>query len=224
MNNKFFKPMKKTFVILLTFSFVLSTNAQDPDVLKAREILEKVSVKTKTYSTIRADFSITLENLQANLTDTYSGKIIMKGDKYKIDVMNTEIFSDGKTLWTYMPEAYEVNVSDVSMMENSLLDPAKIFTVYESGFKYIYAGETTINGKKVDIVDLFPEKRDQIYSRIKVFIYRDNLQIAKLLQIGRDGNNYYIDINKMEINTPADDSIFKFDATKFPGVEVIDLR
>lgn len=216
--------MKKTFVILLTFSFVLSTNAQDPDVLKAREILEKVSVKTKTYSTIRADFSITLENLQANLTDTYSGKIIMKGDKYKIDVMNTEIFSDGKTLWTYMPEAYEVNVSDVSMMENSLLDPAKIFTVYESGFKYIYAGETTINGKKVDIVDLFPEKRDQIYSRIKVFIYRDNLQIAKLLQIGRDGNNYYIDINKMEINTPADDSIFKFDATKFPGVEVIDLR
>ena len=216
--------MKAIISLIFTFSLVLTTNAQDPDVFKAREILDKVSAKTKTYSTIRADFSITLENLQASLTDTYSGKIILKGDKYKVDVMNSEIFFDGKTMWTYLPDVNEVSISDATMMEDSLLDPTNIFSFYESGFKYIYAGETTINGKKVDIIDLFPEKRDQIFSRIKVYIYKDNLQIAKLSQIGRDGNNYIIDIKKMEINVPTDDSFFRFDASKYPGVEVIDLR
>jgi len=215
--------MKKLFVILSVFTFTL-LNAQDPDVFKARELLDKVAKKTKTYSTIRADFSITLENLQFNVSDTYSGKIIMKGNKYKVDVMDTEIFFDGETMWTFLPDVNEVSISDASAMEDSLLDPANIFTFYESGFKYIYAGETTINGKIVDIIDLFPEKRDQPYSRIKIFVYRDNLQFARLSQIGRDGNNYNIDIKKMEINVPADNSLFIFNKDKYPGVEIIDLR
>ena len=138
--------------------------------------------------------------------------------------MGTEIYFDGKTIWTYLIDANEVSISDAAMQDDDLLDPSKIFTIYEEGFKYIHAGETTINGKKVDIIDLFPEKRSQSYSRIKVYIYKDNLQFAKLVQIGKDGNNYTIDIKKMEINVPADDSMFKFDTKKYPGVEVIDLR
>lgn len=219
-----FKQMKKIFLVLSAFAFIFNINAQDPDVFKAKEILDKVSVKTKTYSTIRADFSITMENLQTKSSDKYSGKIIMKGVKYKVDMMGSEIFYDGLTMWTYQPETNETYISDPSMMANNLLDPATIFTFYEKGFKYIYAGETTINGKKVDIIDLFPEKRDQPYSRIKIFVYSDNLQIAKLSQIGRDGDNYIIDIKKMEINVPADDSVFRFDTAKHPGVEVIDMR
>jgi outer membrane lipoprotein-sorting protein len=216
--------MRKLIALFTVFALITAINAQDPDVFKAKEILDKVAEKTKNYSTIRADFSITLENLQAKVSDTYTGKITLKGDKYKDDVMNTETYFDGKTMWTYLPDANEVSISDASMMEDSLLDPASIFTVYEKGFRYIYAGEATINGKKVDIVDLFPEKRDQPYSRIKVFVYRDNLQFARLSQIGRDGNNFIIDIKKMEINVPADDTMFKFDTKKYQGIEVIDMR
>ncbi|MDR2929136.1 MAG: outer membrane lipoprotein carrier protein LolA [Cytophagaceae bacterium] len=216
--------MKTLVSVISIFAFATLLCAQSPDVLKAKAILDKVAEKTKTYSTIRADFSITLENKQANITDTYQGKIILKGNKYKAEIMNTETFYDGKTIWSYLPDANEVNVSDPSMMEDELLDPASIFTIYDKNFKYIYAGETSINGKKADIVDLFPENRDKPYSRIKVYVYKDNLQFAKLVQIGKDGNNYIIDIKKMEINVPADDSMFKFDETKHPGVEVIDMR
>ena len=216
--------MKKIFLVSLALASVLAIKAQDPDVFKAKAILDKVAEKTKGYSTIRAEFSITLENLQAKVSDSFDGKIILKGDKYKLDVMGTETFFDGKTLWTYLPDAKEATISDASTMEDALLDPSTIFTIYEKNFKYIHAGETTINGKKVDIIDLFPEKRDQMYSRIKVYVYRDNLQFAKFTQIGRDGNNYIIDIKKMEINVPADDSIFRFDKSKYPGVEVIDMR
>ena len=214
----------RKYLIILLFAFAINANAQSPEVLKAKDILDKIAVKTKGYSTIRAEFSFTIENLQANIKEANTGKITIKGNKYKVELMDTETYFDETTLWTYMPDANEVNISDPSMMEDDMLDPASVFTIYEKDFKYIHAGEETINGKKVDIVDLFPDKRDRPFSRIKLYIYKDNLQFAKITQIGKDGSNYIIDIKKMETNISVEDSYFRFDASKHPGIEVIDLR
>ena len=216
----------KRITITLSILLLLLTPlvAQSPEVLKAREILDKVSARTKSYTTIKADFSFTLENLQAQITDTHNGAILIKGDKYKVNLMGVDTYFNGNTMWMYMKEANEVNISGPDMMEDDSLNPATIFSIYEEGFKYMHAGETTLNGKRVDIIDLFPEKRNQPYTRIKLFIYKDNLQFARIMQIGRDGNNYIIDVKKMETNVPADDSLFRFDASKHPGVEIVDLR
>lgn len=199
-------------------------NAQSPEVIKAKQILDEVAAKTKGYQTIRADFSFTLENTQAKVTDTQTGKIIIKGDKYKIDLMGVDTYFDGKTIWMYLRDAGEVNISEPDLMDDETLNPANIFNIYQEGFKYLHAGETSLNGKKTDVIDLFPEKRDKAFSRIKLYIYQGNLQIAKITQIGKDGNNYIIDIKKLEVNAPADDALFIFDASKHPNVEVIDMR
>ena len=218
--------MKKHLIISIAYIFavVIASTAQSPEVLKAKDILDKVAAKTKGYSAIRADFSFTMENLQANIAESNNGTIIIKGNKYKVDMMDVETYFDGTTLWTYMPDANEVNISDASMMEDDMLDPATIFTIYEKDFKYLHVGEETINGKKVDVIDLFPDKRDKPFSRIKLYIYKDNLQFAKISQIGKDGNNFIIDIKKMDVNASFEDSFFRFDASKHQGIEVIDLR
>lgn len=216
----------KIRIFLLTFSLLISSSlfSQSPESLKAKQILDKVSAKTKSYSSIEANFTFTLENLQANLTDTHSGTIVIKGDKYKVSIMGVDNYFDGKFLWMHMKDAGEVNISDPAAMDDDMLNPATIFSLYEKGFKWMYVGENTINGKKVDVVDLFPENRDQEYSRIKLYIFQDNLQFARIEQIGKDGTNYLIDITKMEVNKPVSDSIFRFEPAKHPGVEVIDLR
>lgn len=216
--------MKRNIIISLFVSVAFLINAQSPEVLKAKQILDKVAAKTKGYQTIQADFSFTLENIQAKLSDTNSGKILIKGDKYKINLMDVDTYFNGKTVWMYLKDAGEVNISEPDLMDDQTLNPATVFTIYETGFKYIYAGETTLNGKKADIIDLFPEKRNKPYSRVKLHIYQDNLQIAKITQIGKDGNNYIIDIKKMSVNVPAEDSNFTFDVSKHPNVEVVDMR
>ncbi len=216
--------MKRLYFIIPLLSLAAFMNAQSPEVIKAKQILDEVAAKTKGYQTIRADFSFTLENTQAKVTDTQTGKIIIKGDKYKIDLMGVDTYFDGKTIWMYLRDAGEVNISEPDLMDDETLNPANIFNIYQEGFKYLHAGETSLNGKKTDIIDLFPEKRDKAFSRIKLYIYQGNLQIAKITQIGKDGNNYIIDIKKLEVNAPADDALFIFDASKHPNVEVIDMR
>lgn len=216
--------MKKYIIIFIVAAFALPLTAQTEDSAKAKEILDKVSAKTKTYKSIEVDFSFTLENLQANITDQYSGNLVLKGDKYRASIMGVDNFFDGKTMWMLMEDANEVNISNADDMEEDMLNPTNIFTIYEQGFRMSYVGEAVLNGKKVDLIDLFPENRDKPFSKIKLYIYKDNLQFAKVEQIGRDGTNYIIDVTKMGVNKNYDDNYFVFDATKYPGIEVVDLR
>ena len=221
--------MKHIFIPVILLLFGLSAApAQSPEVVKAERILNQVSEKTQSYNSIKASFTFTLENLESNMTDTHEGSILLSGDKYKATLMNVDSYFNGKTLWTHLKEVGEVNISNPDTSDNATLSPSNIFNIYKEGFRYmysdLYAGEDTIDGNPVDVVDLFPENRDKPYSRIKLYIKKDNRHIAKVSQIGKDGNNYIIDIKHMKTNVPCDPSMFSFDKKKHPDVDVIDMR
>ncbi len=212
--------MKKLTLLLALLPGLLM--AQNPE--KAKEILDKVTAKTKTYNTIQADFSFSMENQQEEINEEYQGKISIKGDKYKANLMNVDTYFDGKTLWTHMLDAQEVNVDEPDPNDEETLNPASIFSIYQKGFKYSYLGEKKSDGVPVIAIDLFPENRDKPYSRIKLELKKDNLELYKVVQVGKDGNNYTIIVKSMKTNVPMDDSMFVFDKTKHPDVEVIDMR
>src|SRR5690554_7673153 len=116
--------------ILLSLS--ASLHAQSPDVLRGKEILEQVSRKTKAYTSIKADFSFTLDNKQAQITDTHKGNILIKGDKYKAEIMGAETYFDGQNTYMYMTDINEVNISGPEMLdEEDSLNPATIFSIFE---------------------------------------------------------------------------------------------
>lgn len=54
-----------------------------------------------------------------------------------------EIYCDGKTMWTYLKDANEVQISNYNP-KSSDINPSEIFTVYEKGFLSKFIGE----GKK----------------------------------------------------------------------------
>ncbi len=212
--------MKKIllFIALIPGFLLAQTNE------KAVEILDKVTEKTKTYNTIRADFSFSMQNTQEDINEVYEGSISIKGDKYKAHLMNVDTYFDGKTLWTHMVEEGEVNVDEPDPEDEETLNPASIFTIYQTGFKYAYLGEKTVDGVVVYGIDLFPVNRDKPYSKINLEIIKDNLKISSIKQVGKDGNNYTIKVKKMEINVPMNDSMFAFDKAAHPDVDVIDMR
>jgi len=200
----------------------LSLQAQSSE--KAKEILDKVSAKTKAYQTIKADFSFAMENLQEEINETYEGKIILKGNKYKVSLMNVDSYYDGTALYTHMIDAEEVNVSEPDPSDEETLNPATIFTIYDKGYTFNYIGEGTAAGKPCHEIDLYPENRDKPFSRIKLLILKDDLQLYSLRQIGKDGNNYTITVKSMKTNAPVDDKTFVFDTSTHPDVDVIDMR
>ncbi|SMO51150.1 Outer membrane lipoprotein-sorting protein [Saccharicrinis carchari] len=212
--------MKKLLVLLcLIPGFAFAQNSE-----KAKEILDKVTAKTKTYTTIKADFSFSLENLQEDIKEEYQGTIAIKGDKYKAHLMDVDTYFDGKTLWTHMIDVEEVNVDEPDPDDEDSLNPATIFTIYQSGFKYAYMGEKVSNGVAVHSIDLFPIKRDKPYSRINLEVKKDDMQLHQIKQVSKDGNNYTIAIKELVPNIAMDDNMFVFDPNAHPEVDVIDMR
>jgi outer membrane lipoprotein carrier protein len=225
--------MKYISLLFTAFILLQSVNAQktpdetvNPKDDKAKEILEELSKKTKAYTSIKADFTYKLENKDAGVNETQSCSLILKGNKYKINIAGQEIVSNGKTLWTYIKDADEVqvdNAPDASKQSDNLMNPSNIFTIYEKGFKYKFEKEETLNGKTIQHINLYPEKaNEKAYHTVKLVIDKNLKQINTIIVLSKDGNKYTYTINKFETNLPFSDTDFNFDVSK--AGEVIDLR
>ena len=86
------------------------------------------------------------------------GEIVLKGDKYKLNLLGTTIYYDGKTMWNHIIDVEEVNITEPTEeeMEFFFSKPSRLFFIYESDFKIKYVGETTENNRTLYDIDLFP--------------------------------------------------------------------
>jgi outer membrane lipoprotein-sorting protein len=212
--------MKKIIIIAILLSSVVSY-AQTAQ--KAKTILDQVSQKTKGYQSITADFQFIMENSEINIFESSRGTLVVQGDAYKLKISGVEIYSDGKSQWTYMQEADEVNVTDVAQAEDNPINPATIFTIYEHGFTNNYLGEFTTDSKKTFKIEMIPDEIKE-FKRVILEVDQKNYQILGAVMDGTDENRYTIKINNMNTSVKYPASTFVFDPSKHPGVNVVDMR
>lgn len=211
--------MKSLFILLLASVTSFSAVAQDD--AKAKEILDKLSAKTKAYKTIKADFQITLTNKAEGTSESQAGKIQLKGDKYILTISGQKVISDGNSMWTILNESKEVQINEIDEEDEGAISPNKIFTLYEEGFKYKYVKET--NGK--NIVNLYPkDAAEKSFHRITLYINKAKNEISTIKVYGKDGTVTKYSIKTFAPNTNIPDTNFSFDKTKYAGYEIIDLR
>lgn len=203
--------------------FVVSVMAQTD--AKARAILAEVSKKYRSYDVIKTDFTFTLDNPQAKLKDTQTGTLYAKAksNKYKVVLKSQELISDGKNQWTYSKADREVQLSEVDNSLNAL-NPAQIFTMYEKGFKYFYSGEKRVNNRLVHVIDLTPTDIKRSFFKVRLNIDKITKRISNAVIFDKNGNRYTYLIRTFTPNVKIPESMFAFDAKKYPGVEVVDLR
>lgn len=216
--------MKRLVIILILTLTVNTIFAQkDP---RAKEVLDKLSVTTKSYKTIQIDFSFTLENKKNNINQTNEGSITLKGISYRLHMpaFGMDIFCDGKTAWSYLADAKEANISGVEENSDDALNPANIFTIYEKGYLFNYIEEENLNGKTVQVIDLFPEDNTKEMTKIRLYVDKAKSQIAKAQTFNKDGNTYILVLKSMKTDQPFGDDYFRFDKAKYPGVTVNDMR
>jgi len=215
--------MKKYIFFLLCIISVSNLFAQqDP---KAKEILDKLSEKTKSFKNIQIDFKVEYINLKDNFKNSSQGTITLQKEKYKLDFMGIESYFDGKTLYSYIIESNEVNISEPETDDTDILsNPKQIFALYEKDYKYQLISESSENGSSFAIIDLYPIDLEKDYSRIRLQINTNLYQLKSATIFGKDGSNYSLTVSTFKTNQSIDEKLFIFDETKYPNVEKIDLR
>ena len=200
--------MKKLLLLFTCFFALLTSNAQDNRI--AEKILDKVSVFLSNPEGVRIDF-----------TGSENGYLIMKGEKFYLNNQSIQSWYDGKTQWSYLTDNEEVNISSPTKEEIQAISPYHLLKRYKSDYTYIYIGQSKQKGKLVHEINL--TSKSDIINDINLIISDDNKPVAILFY----RNNKLmseVNITSLRTNSKIDDKQFRFDKTKYPQVEIIDLR
>ena len=200
--------MKKLLLLFTCFFALPTSNAQDNRI--AEKILDKVSVFLSNPEGVRIDF-----------TGSENGYLIMKGEKFYLNNQSIQSWYDGKTQWSYLTDNEEVNISSPTKEEIQAISPYHLLKRYKSDYIYIYIGQSKRKGKLVHEIKL--TSKSDIINDIKLIISDDNKPVAILFY----RNNKLmseVNITSLQTDSKIDDKLFRFDKTKYPQVEIIDLR
>lgn len=224
---KFFLPI---LLSLLMFQAV-SAQVKDP---KAKELLDRYAAKIKAYSSIVTEFQFTFENEAEAVKEEYKGKAWMKGDMYKINLLGQVTMCDGKTIWTVLEDVKEVNITNRDVNDDSFMNnPSKLFSSYESNFKYKYIGEEKTAKGVAAVIELYPAapeqglkpgKQNSDLSKIKLVILKASADLVSARYYSQGGTNYLIVVDKFLTDQPLTVKDFTFNAANYPKMEIIDLR
>ncbi|HTA63269.1 MAG TPA: outer membrane lipoprotein carrier protein LolA [Bacteroidia bacterium] len=224
--------MKKQTTTILSFLLLASSFvfAQTPAVAdqdpKAKAILDDLSKTTKSYKTISAEYELILLNKEKKQTDKQSGKIQVKGNKYKLEIPGNTIVCDGKTVWTYNKDAQEVSIKNFEPNSEEGLNPSNIFTLYETGYKYKYEKEEKIGANTYHVINLYPAVKPEKkkFSIIKLFVEKTKKQVGEIKMMMKDGGTQTYEIKSFTPNAPLADTVFAFDTKSFKADQIVDER
>lgn len=215
--------MRKLYIAIALLGLSLSLLAQTNDPV-AKAVLDAVSTKFKTFTTVQAGFTYKVEDAKGKIMSTKTGTIWMKGTKYKVIFGGQEIFSDGKTVWSYDKSAKEVTISTIDASGNGIT-PQKLFTnFYDKDFLYLLNGEKKIGSRTIQEIEMTPTDKSKTFHKVYLQVDKAAKTIYSTKVLENAGNKYTYTVSSMKTNAAMADNIFIFDKKKYPGVEEVDLR
>lgn len=209
--------MKKLLIIAALIVFTVSGFAQNDK--KATAILDDVSAKTKLYKTIKIEFTYAMDNAKEKIHDKFKGTLLSKGDKYKLTAAGQDVISDGKTMWTYLKDANEVQINNAGEDDDSFT-PTKLLSGYGKDYKSKFIEEKG----NLQIIELYPLKKGKTFTKVQLSIDKSKKQISKFIIYDRSGSTFSYIVDKFVADQPIADNLFSFNKAEHPGVEINDMR
>ncbi|TRX43043.1 LolA family protein [Flavobacterium restrictum] len=209
--NNYFIPLVQLFLV---FFISLSVHAQDK---KAKELLDQVTSKIKSYDNIVIDFKYSLNNTKENINQDSKGNVTMKGNQYVLNFMGVTKLFDGDKTYTIVPEDEEITISKINEKEDNAITPSKMLTFFNSGYKYTMDIVQDIKGRKIQYIKLVPTNTKDQRKEILLGIDIQTKHIYNLIEMGKKGTKTTLTVNSFKTNQPLSKNQFTFVKSKYPN-------
>lgn len=207
-------------ILLTLFTLVTLTSfGQDA---KSQGILDKLSTKMKAQKSFYIEFSASIKNATSGTDESETGKGWVKGNKFYASYGENTIISNGAKTWTIVKEEKSVYETDANENDEESMNPKKLMTIWESGFKNKYEKEDKLNNEAVHVIYLYPKNPAKAdYHTIILYISKASNDLKKAVMKSKDGTVMTYSLNKFTSNPEIEDSKFVFDIKKYPGYTLI---
>ena len=183
----------------------------------ALDMLNSMSDNYKKMKGFTSSFTYTMKNLTEDITDSFSGKISVRDDKYVLYIEGQKIINDSKTVWTYLEDLNEVTISDFDPSEQDI-SINNVFEVYKEGYKHKFIDKVN----EINNVEIYPDDEGKSYFKISFAILENNL-LSSFTVYDKSNSIFIYSIDDF-LEEELDNELFTFDLEKYPDIEVIDFR
>jgi outer membrane lipoprotein-sorting protein len=206
--------IKKSLFFILFVLFSFNASAQDK---KAKDLLDQVTAKIKSYSNISIDFKYTLNNAKENINQESKGSVILKDNMYVLNLMGVTKIFDGKKTYTINPEDEEITISKFDEKDENAITPSKMLTFFNKGYKFTWDILQNVKGRKIQYIKLTPNNPKDQRKEILLGIDTQTKNIYTLIETGRNGTKTVLTVNSFKTNQPLSKNQFTFVESKYPN-------
>jgi len=198
------------------------SNVQDP---AAEPYLNSLSKLLDPQKTFQVEFKYEVESKAEGTKVSDYGSVIIKGQKYKLNLEDGEMYFNGEKLWIYNKAAGEVYSSfpKGDNMDQMILDPFRLLSKYKEYYKYRLKEDVKILEQQYVDVELYPKNLETSYSILKIYINKQSGDLFSLELQQKNGVYYRIYVSEIINPVKVDDSSFSWNATAHPEVLEIEM-
>ena len=202
------KKMRKIFLLLVSVcSFAWSQDA-------SKALLKEVSDKLLAQENVSLQFNYNLYSAEASINQETSGKVQLKGEKYRFEYLGIIQINDTKNTYTIVPENEEVTI--VSNQDaGSEMNPAKILSFYNEGYRFQWDIAQNVGNRKIQYIKLIPIDSNADIAHILLGVDSQKKEVYKVIETGKNGTQTTITITKYESNINLAPNLFSFEEKKY---------
>jgi outer membrane lipoprotein-sorting protein len=207
--------MTRFLQVAIALLIGFTANAQDAK--KAKELLDEVSDKVRSYENIVIEFKYTLNNPKENINQESKGNVALQGNLYNLNFMGMTKIFDGKKTYTIVPEDEEITIANFDANDENAISPNKMLTFFKTGYKYNWDILQNVKGRKIQYVKLTPYSSKDQRKDILIGIDVQTKHIYTVIEMGKNGTKTTLTVNSFKTNQPLSKNHFTFIKSKYPN-------
>jgi outer membrane lipoprotein-sorting protein len=206
-----------TLFLQVAIALLIGFTANAQDAKKAKELLDEVSDKVRSYENIVIEFKYTLNNTKENINQESKGNVALQGNLYNLNFMGVTKIFDGKKTYTIVPEDEEITIANFDANDENAISPNKMLTFFKTGYKYNWDILQNVKGRKIQYVKLTPYSSKDQRKDILIGIDVQTKHIYTVIEMGKNGTKTTLTVNSFKTNQPLSKNHFTFIKSKYPN-------
>ena len=201
-------------VSYISIIFLCLSSTTNASAATVNEILSTAASKYAKCKSITCSFAL-IDNGHSQ-----NGTITVAGSKFVITTPQISTWFDGKTQWSYSPSINEVNISEPTAEELQQINPFAIINSVQND----YTAKLLTSNKDKYQIQLSSKSSNKTIKNIELSLNSSTYFPSLIIISLKNNTKITINVKQVAEGNALPTSTFTFNTSKYPGVEVIDLR
>lgn len=187
----------------------------------ADAVFKRLLDKYNSISALSAEFTQTMTSAFSEGAETFSGRLVLQGEKYRVETGSETLVVDGEALYVYRPADKQVLINDIVEDEYSF-SPMDFLTNYDERFEVAGVTTETLDGQKHHRLRLRPKNPDAFYREATLWMRDRDALVTRLEVTDANETRMTFVLKNINLDPTLDAGTFRFVTPA--GVEEVDLR